>query len=130
MKDHELIMCAINGLRKRYEKLGKNFDEDSASQEITGEYKHYKTEKAHEKALAEYWLTEQVMGALGRAYLEIRAQDLEKGTNREWIHKMTDEELADFMMEVRTDARGKLPYCAHGDDGWLEWLKRRHEDGK
>lgn len=57
-------------------------------------------------------------------------------TNGEAIRRMTDEELAKWLVDVqlytyKCTIQGKKPKeYPYTDSGWLDWLKQEEKDGK
>ena len=49
-------------------------------------------------------------------------------TNREWLCSLTDEELADFL--AKTIAKAAMEGKMVSLNGVLDWLGRKHEEGR
>lgn len=63
--------------------------------------------------------------------LDRRCDFFKKCTNADYIRRMTDEELAEFLCDLssETESCGSCiakSYCDYGHIGFLDWLKEAH----
>jgi hypothetical protein len=79
-------------------------------------------DRSLEDRLNEFYDEHECCGDAGVDCFELRYESSPSGSNADRIRAMSDEELAEFLDDVR-DEWGCSHY-PHGTEDWLDWLKQ------